>query len=148
MKKIIILILISCAFYGCKSTKVTKISTKTDTIYKSEVVKITPPQLNSIIFDNICDSLTGLKPFNYTFVSGKAKGSLKANKNGLELTYNIDSLVDSKVNEFKSSYKTEKEVKEIFIKRPFNLYSIFLNIIFAMWIFRKPIFRLISPIKL
>ena len=146
MKKIIILILISCTFYGCKSQKVTKISTKTDTIYKSEVLKIIPPQLNSIIFDNICDSLTGLKPFNYTFVSGKSKGSLKANKNGLELTYNIDSLVDSKVNEFKSTYKTEKEVKEIFIKRPFNLYSIFLNIILAMWIFRRPLIKLIKPL--
>ena len=146
MKKIIIIILISCAFYGCKSAKVTKVSTKTDTIYKSEVLKITPPQLNSIKIESVCDSLGNLKPFNYTFTSNKVKTVLKSVKDTLYLTYNIDSIVDSRVEEFKSSIK-DTSVEEIkYIKRPFNLYSIFLNIILALFIFRKPIARLILPV--
>jgi len=146
MKKTIILILISCFFYGCKSAKVTKVSTKTDTIYKSEVLKITPSQLNSVFIDSPCDSTGALKPFSYTFGTGKVKTSLKAVNDTIYLEQNIDSIVDARVEEFKSSIK-DTSVEEIkYIKRPFNLYSIFLNIIFAMWIFRKPLIKLIKPL--
>lgn len=144
MNKIIIIIIVSLLFISCKSKKSYVETHSTDTIYKSEVIKITPSQLNSIKIENICDSLGTLKPFTYTFTSGKAKGSLKAIKNGLELTYNIDSIVDVKVNEYKSTIKTEKEVIIKEVKNKLNLYSILLNVIFGLWIFKSPLLKLIK----
>ena len=133
---------------SCKSKKPYVETHSTDTIYKSSVIKIQKPQLNSLVIENICDSLNVLKPFRYTFISNNVKGTLKSEYNTLKLDVNVDSIVNSKVNEYKSSIKTEKEVIIKEIKRPFNLYSILLNVIFTLWIFKKPLLRLINPIKL
>jgi uncharacterized protein YcfL len=146
MRKIIIIILISWLFISCKSKKSYVETHSTDTIYKSSVIEIQKPQLNSLVIENICDSLSVLKPFNYTFISNNVKGTLKSVNNMLKLDVNIDSIVNSKVNEYKSSIKTEKEVIIKEVKRPFNLYSILLNVIFGLWIFKKPLIRLIKPI--
>jgi hypothetical protein len=146
MRKIIIIILISLLFISCKSKKVYITDFKTDTIYKSSIIEIQKPQLNTLIINEPCDTLGILKPFNYTFVSNNVKGTLKSEHNTIKLEVNVDSIVNSKVNEYKSSIKTEKELIIKEVKRPLNLYSVILNVIFALWIFRKPLIRLIKPI--
>ena len=66
--------------------------------------------------------------------------------NTLKLEVNVDSIKQVWEKEYKSSIKTEKEVIVKEVKRPFNLYSILLNVIFGLWIFRKPLIKLIKPI--
>ena len=113
MKKVIVIILvllISSLFYSCKSRKTVTEITKTDTIYKSEIIKITPSQLNTIKIESVCDSLGRLKSFNYTFTNGTIKTVLKTIKDTLYLESNVDSIVNSKVNEYKSSITKDKQV--------------------------------------
>ena len=146
MKKLIIIILISLLFISCKTKKSYVETHSTDTIYKSSVIEIQKPQLNSLIIENICDSLSIVKPFNYTFVSNNVKGTLKSEYNTLKLEVNVDSIKQVWEKEYKSSVKTEKEVIIKEVKRPFNFYSILLNVIFVLYIFRKPLIKLIKPI--
>ena len=146
MKKTIIIILISLLFISCKSKKSYVETHTTDTIYKSSIIEIQKPQLNTLIINEPCDTLGILKPFNYTFVSNNVKGTIKSEHNTIKLEVNVDSIVNSKVNEYKSSIKTEKELIIKEVKRPLNLYSVILNVIFALWIFRKSLFRLIKPL--
>ena len=144
--RITIIIIVAILLIGCRSKKVTSVRTSKDSIRTNKVIKVTPQQLNSVVIDQLCDSLGNLKPFKYTFGSGKTKTTLKAVNDTLYLTQNIDSIVDSRVEKFKSSVK-DTSIEEVkYIKRPFNLYSIFLNIILAMWIFRKPLIKLIKPL--
>ena len=148
MKKVIVIILvllISSLFYSCKSRKVISEITKTDTIYKSEIIKITPAQLNTIKIESVCDSLGRLKSFNYTFTNGSVKTVLKTIKDTLYLESNVDSIVNSKVNEYKSSITKDKQVIIKEVKRPLNWYLLIYSLIASIWIFRKPLIRLIKP---
>jgi len=70
--------------------------------------------------------------------------SLKTIKDTLYLTYNVDSIVDSRLNEFKSSYKSEKEVIIEKVKNPLNLKLLIYAIIATIWIFRKSLLKLIK----
>lgn len=144
--KAVTLILLLLFFYSCGTKKVIKETTKIDTIYKSEVIKITPPQLNGIKIESVCDSLGRLKTFNYTFSNGKVKTVLKTIKDTLYLETNIDSIVDSKLKEYKSSYENNKEVIKVPYIPKWVWYSLIFNILLLMWIFRKPLIRLIKPI--
>lgn len=146
MRKLIIIILLASLFLSCKSKKIVSEIIKTDTIYKSEIIKITPPQLNSIKIESICDSLGSLKQFNYTFSSGKVKTVLKTIKDTLYLESNVDSIVESKVKEYKSSFESnKKEINVPYIPK-WVWYSLALNILLLVWLFRKPLIRLIKPV--
>ena len=148
MKKVIVIILvllISSLFYSCKSRKVITEITKTDTIYKSEIIKITPAQLNTIKIESVCDSLGRLKSFNYTFTNGTIKTVLKTIKDTLYLESNVDSIVNSKVNEYKSSITKDKQVIIKEVKRPLNWYLLIYSLIASIYILRKPLIRLIKP---
>ena len=144
--KVVTLILLLLFLYSCGAKKVIKETTKIDTIYKSEVIKITPPQLNGIKIESVCDSLGSLKTFNYTFSNGKVKTVLKTIKDTLYLETNIDSIVDSKLKEYNSSYENNKEVIKVPYIPKWVWYSLIFNILLLMWIFRKPLIRLIKPI--
>ena len=148
MKKVIVIILvllISSLFYSCKSRKVISEITKTDTIYKSEIIRVTPAQLNTIKIESVCDSLGRLKSFNYTFTNGTIKTVLKTIKDTLYLESNVDSIVNSKVNEYKSSITKDKQVIIKEVKRPLNWYLLIYSLIASIYIFRKPLIRLIKP---
>ena len=148
MKKVIVIILvllISSLFYSCKSRKVITEITKTDTIYKSEIIRVTPAQLNTIKIESVCDSLGRLKSFNYTFTNGTIKTVLKTIKDTLYLESNVDSIVNSKVNEYKSSITKDKQVIIKEVKRPLNWYLLIYSILASIYIFRKPLIRLIKP---
>ena len=147
MKKIrfiLAVFIIYILFVSCKA-KVVHTETHTiDTIKVEKIIKIQTPQLNSIKIESVCDSVGALKQFKYTFTSDKVKVSLKTIKDTLYLTYNVDSIVDSRLNEFKSSYKSEKEVIIEKVKNPLNLKLLIYAIIATIWIFRKALLKLIK----
>jgi len=136
MKKLFIILIL---FYSCKAKHTTTTVTKTDTIFKEKVVTITEPIFNEVLIEKPCDSLGNLKPINVVSTTGKAKVSLKSVKNDLILEVNVDSIVDSRVKEYKSSYKAEKiEVVKIKYKnKKLMWYSLLFNLLLLGWIFRK-----------
>jgi hypothetical protein len=144
IKFIALIILVYCLFISCKSKQITKTINSIDTIKVEKIIKIQTPQLNSIKIESVCDSVGALKQFKYTFTSDKVKVSLKTIKDTLYLTYNVDSIVDSRLNEFKSSYKSEKEVVKEKVKNPLNLKLLIYAIIATIWIFRKSLLKLIK----
>jgi len=142
----LMLILITWLMLGCKA-KIASIETHTtDTIYRNEIVKIDKPQLNTIFIDNICDSLGVLKPIYYTSTSNNVRTTLKSDNNTLRLEVNVDSIVNSKVNEYKSSLKTKETVLIKYKNKKIMWYSLGLNLLLLGWNLRKPLFRLIKPI--
>tara|TARA_R110000868_G_scaffold365478_1_gene628357 strand:- start:236 stop:691 length:456 start_codon:yes stop_codon:yes gene_type:complete len=142
VKKTIIVFLLILLF-GCKAKIVTVETHSTDTIYKSEIIKITPSQLNQLIIDSPCDSLGKLKPINYTFVSNNVKGTLKSDLNTLKLEVNVDSIVSSRINEYKSSLKTTEKTIEIPVVpawiNKMLITSLLINLFFIIFVFRKKI---------
>ena len=140
----IILIMIFLLFTSCKVRKEIIETHSTDTIYKNSIIKIDKPQLNTIKIENVCDSLGRLKMINYTSTSNNAKTTLKTVDNSLILEVNIDSIVNSKVNEYKSSLKTEKQVIIKEVKRPLNLWVLLYAIATTLWIIRRPLMKLIK----
>lgn len=145
MKLKIIIILVSLSLFGCKAKKEYTNTVTNDTVKINSIVKITPSQLNNLVIDEPCDSLGNLKPFTYTFGSGNNKTVLKAKNDTIYLEQNNDSIINSWKEEYKSSFKSKDKLVIKEVKRPFNLYSIILNVILAAWIFRKPLIRLIKP---
>ena len=131
---------------GCKAKRIEHTVYKTDTIKTSAVIKIRAPQLNKIEIERPCDSLGNLKPFKYTFGTGKNKTTLKAVNDTIYLEQNIDSIVNSKIDTYKSSNVKEKEIFIKYKNKKLMWYSIILNVLLLGWIFRKPLFRLIKPI--
>jgi len=139
MKRIILIILLALLFISCKTKYITSVETKTDTITTTKVVKIDKPQLNEIILENICDSLGQLKQINYISRSNNTKTSLKSSKNSLILNVNIDSIVNSELETYKSSLKTE--FKEVVIEKRYIpkwvWYNLVVSILLIGWTFRR-----------
>ena len=83
-----------------------------------------------------------LKDFDRQIRSGGVKVSLKSIKGDLVATVDIDSVVNSKIREFKQNYKSEVQIKEIEIIKnrvPFWVYLIILLeslIIFLLFKFK------------
>lgn len=112
---IILLILNSCA------------SKKIITEYKDRIVKdsiyitndryITKQINDTIVVNSVCDSLGNLKDFDRQILSNNVKVSLKSIKGDIQVTVDIDSIVNSKITEFKQNYKTVKEIKEVKITK-------------------------------
>jgi len=132
--------------FGCKAKRVTHTIYKTDTIKEHSVLKIQTPQLNSIRIDEVCDSLGNLKPITHTFNSGKVKTVFKTVDNTIYLEQNIDSIIDSEINKYKSSITKEKEVLIKYKTPKWAWYSLIFSILATVWIFRKPLLRIIKPI--
>jgi hypothetical protein len=112
---IILLILNSCA------------SKKIITEYKDRIVKdsiyitndryITKQINDTIVVNSVCDSLGNLKDFDRQILSNNVKVSLKSIKGDIQVTVDIDSIVNSKITKFKQNYKVEKEIKEVKITK-------------------------------
>ena len=142
MKKILLIILLALLFLSCRAKKIYVETHSTDTIYKSEIIKITPAQVNSLVIESPCDSLGNLKPFMYAIGTGKNKVSLKTVKNTIYVEQNIDSLKEVWKNDYKSSTKTS--VKEmVTFKTPawnWKVIIVLIIIIFleTFYIIKKP----------
>ena len=145
MKKLLIILLL---FASCKSKHTTTTITKTDTITKNSIIKIHPKQLNEIVIEEICDSLGNLRPIFYTSTSGKVRTTLKSDKNALKLGVNIDSLKQQWVKEYRSKTNTKEVVKVVTKKYipKWVWYNLIYSILATLWIFRKPLIRIIKLI--
>ncbi|GAG11588.1 unnamed protein product, partial [marine sediment metagenome] len=89
------IIVIFCTLGSCKAKRIEHTIYKTDTITKSEIIRIDKPQLNTITLENICDSLGVLNPIFYTHTSDNVKTTLKSEHNTLKLEVDVDSIVNS-----------------------------------------------------
>ena len=147
MKRITAIIIILIMFSGCRTKKEYIHTTSTDTIYKKEIVKITPSSLNELIIDNPCDSLGNLKPFEYKINSPKVKTTIKSIDNKVVVEQNLDSIKEVWQKEFQSSVKTVDKKVEIPVTPKWAWKSLIANILLLLWILRKPLLRLINPIK-
>ncbi len=118
MRYLIILLLL---FTSCATKKtLTKEIYKRDSIFIIKDRYITKKINDTITINSICDTLGELKSFDRVIATNNVKVSIKSEKGGIKAIVNIDSLVNSKVQEFKQNYKTEvKEVKVVRYKIPF-----------------------------
>jgi len=130
---------------SCRA-KVIKTEIQRDTIYKNKIVKITPPSVNEIKIENVCDSLGNLKEVRYITKQGKVKTIVKTLENTLYLQVNTDSIKDIVVSEYKSTLKDKQETIIKFKVPKWAWYSLLINAILLVWIFRKPLFKIIKPI--
>lgn len=139
------ILLLTIAF-GCKAKVVSTEVHTTDTIYKSEIIKIDKPQLNEIFIETICDSLGNVLPIYYTNTSNNVKTTLKSYQSGLKLEVNVDSIVNSRLSEYKSSLVKEKEVLVKYKIPKWVWYNLIYSVLATLFIFRKPLLMLIKPI--
>ena len=102
---------------GCVAKKTTteiKEVVKRDSIYIIKDRFITQKVVDTLVVESPCDSITGkLKDFEKEIRTPQAKITLKSVKGAIQVSVNIDSIVSSKVKEFKLNYKAEKEIKEV-----------------------------------
>ena len=145
MKKLLIIILIASLFLSCKSKKIVSEIIKTDTIYKEKVIKITPSRLNSLTVESPCDSLGKLKPFNYTLGSGNDKIIVKTLHNTIYVEQNLDSIKEVYEKEYRSKLDSNKKEIEVPYIPKWVWYSLVLNLLLLVWIFRNPLIRFIKP---
>lgn len=117
MKRIIIIIIIGLLAYSCVSKKVVtefKEVVKLDSVYIVKDRFITKKVVDTLTIKQPCDTVTGLlKDFEKEIRTSNAKVKLSSVKGSIQVTVNIDSIVNSRITEFKQNYKTEVEYKEI-----------------------------------
>ena len=99
------------------------VAKKTKIEYKERIVKdtvslfkdriITKPVIDTLLIEEPCDSLGNLKDFEKTIKTDIAEIQLTNNKGNIQATINIDSVQQVWEKEFKSSFKKEKELKEV-----------------------------------
>tara|TARA_R110000822_G_scaffold255897_1_gene381887 strand:- start:105 stop:548 length:444 start_codon:yes stop_codon:yes gene_type:complete len=131
IKKIFFFIISFTLLFGCGSKKTVtefKEVIKRDSIYIIKDRFITQKVIDTLVVDSPCDSVTGtLKDFEKEIRTNNAKVTLKSVKGSIQVSVNIDSIVSSKITEFKQNYKVEKEIKEVEIvryKTPFWLWML------------------------
>lgn len=134
MKKILkiplYLLLVLFFFNNCRTKKtVTEYRDKIvhDTIIKNVTKTVTKQIKDTILIEEPCDSIGNLKDFSRVIKNDKAKVEISNSKGNIEVKINIDSLVNSKVEEFKKNYKSEVVIKEkevIKFRTPWYMYAI------------------------
>ena len=125
MKKILIVLLLFS--FGCRSSKTTvekEFITKTDTLIVNKDRFITKKVVDTLFFENPCDSLGNLKPFKNVFKTDKANITLESINGNIQARINLDSIVSS--IESRQEIKTvevikDKEVEVIKYKHLFKL---------------------------
>ena len=140
--KILFYFVIGAFFFNSCGTKrvVTEYRDKIvhDTIIKNVTKMVTKQIKDTITIEEPCDSLGNLKDFERIIKNDKAKVKVSNNKGKLQVEVNIDSLVNSRVEQFKSNYKADTIIKEKEVVRnriPFWIWitlgiSLILNAIF------------------
>ena len=115
--KLLLFIITLIILSGCVAKKTTteiKEVVKRDSIYIIKDRFITQKVVDTLVVQSPCDSITGkLKDFEKEIRTPQAKITLRSVEGSIQVSVNIDSIVSSKVKEFKLNYKAEKEIKEV-----------------------------------
>lgn len=123
--KIYYIILLIFFFSSCGSKKTfTEYKERVikDTIYKSVTKTVLKSIKDTLLIEQPCDSLGGLKPFKTTLKNEKASIIIENVKGDIKATVNIDSILNVKEEYYRSKYKSKIEYKEKIIvkyKTPF-----------------------------
>lgn len=150
MKLFFVVVLIICLF-SCKTREISKkIIKQVDTLHVFKTELKTAPVKTTLHFSKLCDSAGNLRHINYFQNTGKAKIRIKTIRDTLYVYYNLDSIKQIAVEKYKASVKDIKNDNKKIIYKPTKMfwYSICLNILFLLFIFRKPITVLIRSIFL
>lgn len=118
MKKLIIILLLLASSCVAKKTTIEyKERIKLDTVSVFVDREVIKSVIDTLVVEKPCDSLGNLKDFEKTIKTEKAEVTLKSVKGNIEVSVNIDSLVNEKITKFKQSYKREVDTKEVEIVR-------------------------------
>ena len=102
--------------FGCVAKKTSteyKEIIKRDSVYIIKDRFITQKVIDTLVVESPCDTVTGaLKDFEKEIRTNNAKVVLKSVKGSIQVSVNIDSIVSSKVTEFKQNYKSETHKKD------------------------------------
>ena len=116
MKKVLFFFTIGfIILYGCGSKKSSieyKEVIKRDSIYITKNNYITKQVNDTITIEAVCDTLGQLKDFDRVIKSNNVKVSLKSVKGNIQASVNIDSIVNSKITEFKNNYVGKVEIQK------------------------------------
>lgn len=112
-KKLFFFIIILTLAYGCRTTKTVfkdkEIVVKdTVTITKDRI--ITKEVNKTLIVEQPCDSLGQLKDFDKEIQTDVLKVSLKSVKGSIKVKVNLDSIKQIWEKEYKSNFKSKKEI--------------------------------------
>ncbi|QOD60666.1 hypothetical protein H9I45_15200 [Polaribacter haliotis] len=115
MKKILLLIIL-LILNSCTAKK-------TVTEYKERIVKdtvnvfkerlVTKQVIDTLLIEKPCDSLGNLKDFEKEIRTEKAKVTLKSVNGNIQVDVNLDSIVNQRIAEYKSTYKSKVDTKEV-----------------------------------
>ena len=86
-----------------------------DTINTQTIKTVIKPVKEYLVIDNPCDSIGVLKSFEKTIKTEKAIVKLYNDRGSIKVDVNIDSIVDLKISEFKSNYKSKVKTKEVLV---------------------------------
>lgn len=125
---------------SCRTKKETiHTITKIDSIHVFKTELKTAPIITRMQFSKLCDSTGNLRPINYFQNTGKAKIRIQTIRDTLHVSYDLDSVKQSAINTYKSSLKDEKlkETKVVYKPTKWLWYSLVLNVLLLLYIFRK-----------
>ena len=131
MKRLFFFIISFTLLLSCGSKKTVtefKEVVKLDSIYIVKDRFITQKVTDTLVVKNPCDTITGqLKDFSKEIRTNNAKikiphtikyvKKLSSVKGNIQVSVNIDSIVSSKITEFKQNYKSDVQIKEVEIIR-------------------------------
>jgi DNA-binding protein len=130
------------ALFSCKSTKETTTTTRVlhDTIATREIVTVIPPQRNVTIIDSPCRG-DSLKPINYISKTKSAEVKIESRGNDLVVSVDIDSIVNSRLEEERIKLDQTETIKEKVITKTripkFVWYVITYAVLLTLYTFRK-----------
>ena len=131
--KLFFFITIFTLLFGCVAKKTTtefKEIIKRDSIYIIKDRFITQKVVDTLVVESPCDTVTGvLKDFEKEIRTNNAKVVLKSVKGSIQVSVNIDSIVSSKITEFKQNYKLKthkKDKAKVILRTPLWVWGIIL----------------------
>ena len=130
-------LLLLLVVFSCKPSKVYIETHSTDTIYKKEILKITPASLNTIKVDDPCDDLGNLKPFNYEVETPSGSLNVKTEGNKIVVEEKKDSIINKETIDKSVSVDTSDRLEIKYRVPSWAWYSIIGNILLLAWVFKR-----------
>ena len=148
MKRITAIIIILIMFSGCRTLKVKDTSIIKDSINEKTKITLIKSSVGIAKLQNPCDEDGNLRPIFYESSSGGLKTTVK-DENGAILIaqeQKTDTIYKEKLV-YQDKLIFKDKLVEVEVKNPLNLKLLIYSILATIWILRKPLLRLINPIK-